>query len=207
MAKLKIYTFPDLVLAQKAKPIARLEKSIHHKLADDMLETMYYAPGIGLAANQVGLLERFLVVDTEYELQDLVPGEPVPELMEDAELAGDHIVSRKKPIILVNPEIIHKEGSIQMSEGCLSVPEYNAEVKRAEKIKVKYQDIDGLEKTLMADGLLAVCIQHEMDHLEGKLFIDRLSPLKKEMAKKKLKQERKLREAEEEMLLSGRSKR
>ncbi len=206
MAKLKIFTFPDLVLAQKAKPVARVEKSIHYKLADDMLETMYHAPGIGLAANQVGLLERFLVIDTEYDLRELVPGEPVPELMEDDEVAGENIVSRKKPIILINPEIIHKEGSIQMAEGCLSVPEYNAEVKRAEKIKVKYQDVDGLERTLLADGLMAVCIQHEMDHLEGKLFIDRLSPLKKEMAKKKLKAERRLREAEEEMRFSGRKK-
>jgi peptide deformylase len=85
-----------------------------------------------------------------------------------------------------------------MSEGCLSVPEFSAEVKRSEKLKLQYQDVDGVTKTLSAEGLLAVCIQHEMDHLDGKLFIDRLSPLKKEMVRKKLKQDRALRESEEE---------
>ena len=95
---------------------------------------------------------------------------------------------------MFNPEIIHREGKIQMSEGCLSVPEYNAEVQRSEKIQVRYQNVDGLEKILSADGLLAVCVQHELDHLEGKLFIDRLSPLKKELAQKKLRLERSQRE-------------
>jgi peptide deformylase len=99
-------------------------------------------------------------------------------------------------MIIVNPEIVEKEGKISFSEGCLSVPEYQAEVNRYEKLKLKYQDIDGVTKTLMAEGLLAVAIQHEMDHLDGKLFIDRLNPLKKEMVKKKLKQERAEREAE-----------
>lgn len=193
MAKLKIFTFPDLVLAQKAQPIARVDKSKYFKLADDMLETMYHAPGIGLAANQIGLLERILVMDTEYDYEELPEGaEPPP----NAEVIGGALVTGKKPKIIINPEIIHREGKIQMSEGCLSVPEYNAEVQRAEKIKVQYQDIDGLTKTMSAEGLMAVCLQHEMDHLEGKLFIDRLSPLKKEMARKKLRQERALREAE-----------
>jgi peptide deformylase len=184
MAKLKIYTFPDLVLTQKAAPVARVEKSMH-KIADDMLETMYAAPGIGLAANQVGILERFLVIDTEYDLEELANGKTVAK--------------NKKPQIIFNPEIIYKEGSILMNEGCLSVPDYNADVKRSEKIKMQYQDIDGLTKTISAEGLLAVAIQHEMDHLEGKLFIDRLSPLKKEMIRKKLKQERILRDEEERM--------
>ena len=191
MAKLKIYTFPDLVLAQKALPVGRVEKS-YHKLADDMLETMYHAPGIGLAANQVGILERILVVDTEYDLEELPEeGEMAPA---GGEVTGGGVIFNKKPKIIINPEIIQKEGEILFNEGCLSVPEYNAEVRRAEKIKLKYQDVDGLEKTLSADGLLAVAIQHEMDHLDGKLFIDRLSPLKKEMAKKKLKAERAARE-------------
>ena len=172
MAKLKIYTFPDVVLAEWAAPIARIEKS-YFKLADDMLETMYDAPGIGLAANQVGVLERILVLDTDYDYD--------PET---------EVVTLKKPMILINPVIIHREGSILFSEGCLSVPEFNADVKRAEKIKVQYQNIDGLTKTLSAEGLLAIAIQHEIDHLEGKLFIDRLSPLKKELAKKKLRKER-----------------
>lgn len=187
MAKLKIYTFPDLVLAQKAKPIDRVEKPLH-KLADDMLETMYEAPGIGLAANQVGILSRILVLDTEYETEDLPEGVAPPA---SAEVVGDQIIKGKKPIILINPEIFYREGSIEFSEGCLSVPEYTADVKRSEKIKVRFQDIDGLTKELSADGLLAVAIQHEIDHLEGKLFIDRLNPLKKELAKKQLIKARK----------------
>jgi peptide deformylase len=190
MARLKIYTFPDAVLAQKAKPIARVDKS-YWKTADDMLETMYHAPGIGLAANQVGILERFVVIDTEYDYEELEEGEVAPP---GAEVVSGGIVTNRKPQILFNPEIIHREGKIQMSEGCLSVPEYNAEVQRSEKIQVRYQNVDGLEKILSADGLLAVCVQHELDHLEGKLFIDRLSPLKKELAQKKLRLERSQRE-------------
>jgi peptide deformylase len=192
MAKLKIFTFPDAILAQKAAPIARVEKPLYG-LADDMLETMYDAPGIGLAANQVGILQRLLVIDTEYDYEEL------PE--------GGEIIKNRKPQIIINPEIIFREGSILFSEGCLSVPEYNAEVKRAEKIKVRYQDIDGLTKELSADGLLAVAIQHELDHLDGKLFIDRLSPLKKEFAKKQLIRERKEREQElfEDLMQSGHS--
>jgi peptide deformylase len=181
MPKLKIYTFPDTVLAKKALPIHRVEKS-YFKLADDMLETMYHAPGIGLAANQVGILERILVIDTDYDLEDIPEGDPEPT---GVEVVGKSLIKNKSPKIIINPEIIHREGSILFSEGCLSVPEYSAEVKRSEKIRLSYQDIDGLSHTLDADGLLAIAIQHEMDHLEGKLFIDRLSPLKKEMIKKK----------------------
>lgn len=195
MSKLKIYTFPDLVLAQKASPIDRVEKSMH-KLADDMLETMYHAPGIGLAANQVGILQRILVIDTDYDYEDLEEGQTPPE---GVEVAGSGIIKNRKPRIIINPQIVLKEGSISFSEGCLSVPEYSAEVKRAEKIKIEYQDIDGLTKTLSADGLLAVAIQHEMDHLDGKLFIDRLGPLKKDMVKKQLRKERAEREAERQM--------
>jgi peptide deformylase len=190
MARLKIYTFPDNVLAQKAKPVERVEKS-YHKLADDMLETMYHAPGIGLAANQVGLLERILVLDVDYDYEELPEGVAPPA---GQEVIAGGIITNRKPQIIINPEIIQKEGKILFNEGCLSVPEYNAEVQRAEKIKLKYRDIDGLEKTLSAEGLLAVAIQHEMDHLEGKLFIDRLSPLKKEMVRKKLRVERSARE-------------
>lgn len=186
MSKLRIYTFPDLVLAQKAKPIERVEKELR-TLADDMLETMYFAPGIGLAANQVGILKRILVLDTEYTVEDLPEGAPTPT---GAEVVDGQLVTGKKPKIIINPEIIYREGKIDFKEACLSVPEYSAEVTRSEKIKVQYQDIDGLTKELSAEDLMAVCIQHEMDHLDGKLFIDRLSPLKKEMAKKKLIKER-----------------
>ena len=180
MAKLKLYTFPDKVLAQKAQPIPRVEKLLH-RLADDMLETMYHAPGIGLAANQVGILQRILVLDTEYDLEEIPEGTVIPEA---AEVVTRGVIKNKKPIIVINPEIIQMEGSIQFSEGCLSVPEYTAEVKRSEKIKLKYQDIDGVTRTLSAEGLLAVAIQHEIDHLEGRLFIDRLSPLKKRWSEK-----------------------
>lgn len=190
MAKLKIFTYPDGVLAQKALPIARVEKSMH-KLADDMLETMYEAPGIGLAANQVGLLQRILVMDIDYELkeEDLEEGG-------EGEGAGTGLILNKKPRIIINPEIILREGEIKMNEGCLSVPEYTADVVRAEKIKLRYLDMDGKEQTLLAEGLQAVCIQHEIDHLEGRLFIEHLSPLKKDMAKKKLLRERSVRESD-----------
>jgi peptide deformylase len=192
MAKLKIFTFPDVVLTQLASPIGRVEKSLHG-LADDMLETMYAAPGVGLAANQVGILQRILVLDTEYDIEES------PEDSKD----GKQIIKNNKPRIVINPRIVAREGSILFEEGCLSVPEYNAEVKRAEKIKLEYQDIDGLTKTLSADGLLAVAIQHEIDHLDGKLFIDRLNPLKKEMVRKKLKQERIDRDREDSWLTSA----
>ncbi len=187
MAKLKIFTFPDDVLAKKAKPIDRVEKK-WYSVADNMLETMYDAPGIGLAANQVGLLDRIVVIDTEYDAVDLEEGMLTPE---NAEVVNGQIISGKKPIVLINPEIIYKEGEYSMKEGCLSVPDYSAEVNRFEKIKVQYQDLDGLTKTLAAEGLLAVCVQHELDHLDGKLFIDRLSMLKKDFIKKKLIRARK----------------
>ncbi|MBS1962284.1 MAG: peptide deformylase [Bdellovibrionales bacterium] len=195
MSKLKIYAFPDVVLTKKAAPIARVEKS-YFKLADDMFETMYDAPGIGLAANQVGILERILVLDVDYDYEELEGEFPKPgEVPKNAEVFGRSIVTNRKPIIIINPEIIRKEGKIKTSEGCLSVPEYTAEVERAKKITLQYQNIDGLTKTLDAEELLAVAIQHEMDHLEGRLFIDRLSPLKKEMAQKKLRKERAERES------------
>jgi peptide deformylase len=191
MAKLKIFTFPDAVLAKKAQPVERVGKE-YFRVADDMLETMYDAPGIGLAANQIGLLDRIIVVDTEYNVmdpEDLQPGEVLPE---GGEVVNGQIVTGKKPLILINPEIIHREGKSAMKEACLSVPDYTAEVQRSDKIRVRYQDINGLTRELAADGLLSVCLQHEMDHLDGTLFIDRLSQLKKEFAKKKLLRARKL---------------
>lgn len=199
MPKLKIFTFPDMILTKKAQPIARVEKDLF-KLADDMLETMYDAPGIGLAANQVGILQKLLVIDTEYDFEELPEGVAPPK---GVEVLGGGIVTNRKPKIIINPTIIHREGSILFNEGCLSVPEYHADVKRSEKIKVQYQDINGLSRTLSADGILAVAIQHEMDHLDGKLFIDHLSPLKKEMVRKQLRVERQERELHERELLEN----
>lgn len=206
MAKLKIYTFPDIVLTKIAAPIDRVEKPLH-KVADDMLETMYHAPGVGLAANQVGILQRILVLDTEYEFEEFPQDEDgnfiqPKDMPPGAEVTATGIITLRKPRIVINPEIIYREGTILFTEGCLSVPEYNAEVKRTEKLKLQYQDIDGLTKVLDADGLLAIAIQHEIDHLDGKLFIDRLSPLKKEMARKKLRRERAEREEKNTQELS-----
>ena len=183
MAKLTILTFPDTLLLKKASPIERVDKSLF-TIADDMLETMYDAPGVGLAANQVGLLKRLLVIDVDYDLEEGDFDLDVPEKK----------IVHKNPQILINPQITYREGTCLFKEGCLSVPEFTAEVKRSEVIKVQFQTIDGLMKEFQAEGLLSIAIQHEMDHLEGKLFIDRLSPLKKEVIKKQLKQERKVRE-------------
>ena len=182
MAKLKIYTFPDLVLSQKASPIAKVDAA-YRKLADDMLETMYDAPGVGLAANQVGLLERIIVVDTDYDYEELEEGATPPE---GAELLGGGIVTGKNPRVIINPEIILREGKVMSREGCLSVPEYSAEIERAEKIKVQYLDLDGLTRTLSAEGLLSFCIQHEMDHLQGKVFVEYLSQLKQTRVRARL---------------------
>lgn len=153
MAKLKIYTFPDTVLTQKVLPIPRVEKGLW-KLADDMLETMYDAPGIGLAANQVGLLNRIIVVDTDFDLEELPKGAPPPD---GAEVGPNgSLLKNKNPQVMINPEIVFREGTQKMSEGCLSVPQYNAEVVRASKIKLQYLDLDGLTRTLDAEGLMAV---------------------------------------------------
>ena len=193
MSKLKIFTFPDTVLKQKALPIDRIDKSLY-KVADDMLETMYDAPGVGLAANQVGILQRILVLDTDYSheepLADMGPEDENSKFSHAGEAGTPAVILNKNPKIIINPEIIRQEGSITWCEGCLSVPDYQAEVKRAAKITLQYQDMDGLTTTLDAEGLQAVCIQHEIDHLNGKLFIERLSPLKKEMIQKKLAKER-----------------
>lgn len=192
MSLLKIYTFPDEILTRVAKPITTITKD-HKKLASDMLETMYYTPGIGLAANQVGILERIIVVDVDFECEDYEPGMTVPE---GAEIHGDNVITQKNSRVFINPVIIKKNGKKSTKEGCLSVPEYTAEVERAKHIELKYLDLEGNEGHLEADGMLAICIQHEIDHLDGKLFIDRLSPLKKEFAQKKLRKERLERENE-----------
>jgi peptide deformylase len=165
MAKLSILEFPDPRLRTLAKPVEQVDASLR-QLVDDMFETMYAAPGIGLAATQVNIHQRLLVLD----------------------VSEDH----SRPMVFINPEILRAEGHQVYQEGCLSVPGIFADVKRAERILVKALDRDGQPFELEAEGLLAVCIQHEMDHLAGKVFVDYLSPLKKELVRKKLAKQRKL---------------
>lgn len=165
MALLEVLHFPDPRLRLKAKPVAQIDASIQ-RIVNDMLDTMYEAPGIGLAATQVNIQKQIVVIDVSEE--------------------------RNQPLCLINPTIIAQEGSYRMDEGCLSVPSIYDEVERAQKVTVQAFNQAGEAYTLTAEDLLAVCIQHEMDHLEGKLFVDYLSPLKRERIRKKLeKQQRK----------------
>jgi peptide deformylase len=163
----KILTEPDPFLRQKSTPVDEVNDAIR-SLMDDMLETMYDAPGIGLAAIQIGVPKRVIVMD----------------LSRDDE--------KKNPLYFVNPELItNSDNNAAYEEGCLSVPGQFAEINRPDKCKVKYLDYNGNEQTLNTEGLLATCIQHEMDHLEGILFIDYLSKLKKSMIVKKLSKQKK----------------
>lgn len=162
MAILDILHFPDARLRNLAKPVATVDDSVR-KLIDDMFETMYAAPGIGLAAIQVNEARRVIVVD----------------ITED----------RSQPLALVNPQILTKQGAEEMDEGCLSVPGIYETVQRAEQIRVRALDRDGNPFELDCDGLLAVCIQHEIDHLDGKLFVDYLSSLKRQRIRKKLEKD------------------
>ncbi len=159
MALLNILQFPDPRLRTRAKPVEVFDDNLK-TLVKDMFETMYEAPGIGLAATQVDVHKRLLVMD----------------ISED----------KDKPLVFINPQILQAEGEEEMDEGCLSVPGYYETVSRAEKIRVRAQDENGEEFELDADGLEAVCIQHEMDHLEGKLFVDYISSLKRDRIRKKL---------------------
>jgi peptide deformylase len=145
-----------------AKPVERVDDSLR-KVIDDMFETMYEAPGIGLAATQVDVHQRLIVID----------------LSED----------KSQPLVFINPEILEKEGVEEMDEGCLSVPGIYEKVQRADKVKVRALDRNGESFELEAGGLLAVCIQHEIDHLDGKLFVDYLSSLKRQRIKKKLEKQ------------------
>lgn len=159
MAKLTILEFPDPRLRTRAKPVGQVDDELR-RLIDDMFETMYDAPGIGLAATQVDVHQRLLVLDVSED--------------------------KSRPMVFINPEIVGSSGVQTCQEGCLSLPGVYADVKRAEHIKVRALGRDGESFEIDADGLLAVCIQHEMDHLEGKVFTDHLSPIKREMVKKKL---------------------
>ena len=168
MALLPILEFPDPRLRTLAVPVdpSRLADPAFQRLIDDMFETMYEAPGIGLAASQVDVHQRFMVIDVSED--------------------------KSRPLVFVNPEISARSGEQVYQEGCLSVPGIFADVTRANEITVRALDRHGQSFELAVDGLLAVCIQHEMDHLLGKLFVDYLSPLKREMVRKKLAKQRKL---------------
>lgn len=164
MGVLRIYTYPDEVLLKRSDPLENIDGEVA-RLAEDMANTMYLAPGAGLAANQVGRPVRLVVLDVT-DRQDEAP---------------------RGLITLVNPVIEEAEGEIVFEEGCLSVPDYCANVKRAARVLVRGYDLSEKEVELDAEGYLAVVLQHEIDHLEGKLFIDRISRLKRELYKRKLK--------------------
>ena len=168
MAQLPILEFPDPRLRTVAVPVepARVRESAFQQRLDDMFETMYAAPGIGLAASQVDVHERFMVIDVSE--------------------------NNDTPRVFINPEILQRDGEQVYQEGCLSVPGIFADVTRANAVTVRALGRDGEVFEVQADGVLAVCIQHEMDHLAGKLFVDYLSPLKREMVRKKLAKARRL---------------
>ncbi len=173
---LEILTYPDPRLRHKAKPAKAVDAELQ-RFAQDMTETMYDSNGIGLAATQVGRDIRLLVVDTRPHDDN---GEIDLEGMTELERAV------KQPLVVINPEIIKTEGKTTYEEGCLSVPTFYETVERFTYIELNYLDVDGKEQTLKVDGLLSICLQHEMDHLEGKLFIDRLSFVKSNRIKKKI---------------------
>ncbi|MEL7312074.1 MAG: peptide deformylase [Pseudomonadota bacterium] len=164
MARLNILEYPDPRLRTKATPVEAVDDALR-QLIDDMFETMYAAPGIGLAATQVDVHKRLLVADVSED--------------------------RSAPYALINPVITHMDGLEVMEEGCLSVPGYYESVERAERITVEYLDRNGDAQQLEADGLLAVCVQHEIDHLDGKLFVDYLSQMKRQRIRKRLERDRK----------------
>ena len=170
MALRQILTEPNPILRQKSLPVDKVDKDLQN-LMDDMLETMYAAPGIGLAAIQVGVPKRVIVLDI------------------------DQKEGSKNPMFFANPEIIEKsKNNLTYEEGCLSVPGQFAEIDRPDKCHIKYMDYHGQPKEIMAEGMLSTCAQHEIDHLEGILFIDYLSKLKKTMIIKKLSKQKKVLE-------------
>lgn len=163
MSRLEIIEFPDRRLRTVAKPVEVFDRKLG-EFIDDMIETMYDAQGIGLAATQVNVHQQILVLDVSE--------------------------AQNQPLVYINPQILHSEGSETCEEGCLSVPGIYAEVERAERIRIRAHDRDGQPFESEVDGMHAVCIQHEMDHLKGKLFVDYLSPLKQRMVRKKLEKQR-----------------
>lgn len=177
MALLEILKYPDPRLKKKSLPVESVTPELR-RLAEDMLETMYAAPGVGLAAPQVGRLVRLLVIDT----RPMDEGGRVDETrMTELEKAVSY------PIVIFNPEIVHREGETTYEEGCLSVPGYTESVERAGLVRARGLDKDGKSLEIQTDGLLAICLQHEMDHLEGKLFIDRISFVKSSLIRSRIR--------------------
>jgi peptide deformylase len=172
MAILPILTYPDPRLAKKSEPVTSFGPELE-KICADMLETMYDAPGIGLAAPQVDIHKQIVVIDIDYDSSEDEPP----------------VLSNQNPRIFINAKVTKKEGEQLYKEGCLSVPGEYEEVLRAAKITVEYQNVKGEPQVLEAEGLLAVAVQHELDHLDGRLFIDRLSFVKSRSVKRKLKKE------------------
>jgi peptide deformylase len=173
MALLQVLKFPHPVLKQEARPVTRFDADLR-QLAESMLETMYEEGGIGLAANQVGQLRRLVVMD-----------------LRNGEAEGDKPTRPKdqrprEPRSFVNPRVLEASGELVTEEGCLSVVEFTAEVRRAQRIELEYQTLEGELRRETLEDLGAVCLQHEIDHLNGKLFIDHLPPLKRQMVKKRL---------------------
>ena len=167
MSNRNIVIEPDPILRKKSEPLEEVNNDLR-KLMDEMLETMYEAPGIGLAAVQVGVLKRVIVIDLSKKDE------------------------KKNPIFIINPQLTFKSDDlVSYEEGCLSIPSQFAEVKRPNKCNIKYLDIEGNEKEIKAEGLLSTCIQHEIDHLNGILFIDHLSKLKKDLIIKKANKQKK----------------
>ena len=165
MAILDILIWPDPRLLEVSEPITHIDDDLK-KLAEDMLETMYDADGVGLAAPQVGIQKRMVIVDIHAGADERPSGEP--------------------PMTLINPEFVVQEGELTWEEGCLSVPGELGEVTRAAKVKMKYTDLEGQEHVMEAEGLKAVALQHECDHLDGKLFVDYLSRLKRNVIRRRM---------------------
>jgi peptide deformylase len=180
MALREILEFPDPRLKSVSEPVEEIDDAIR-ELASDMLEVIYDEPGIGLAAPQVGEAIRLIVVDTEWTEEG----------------------AERRPLVLVNPEILERDGAITWTEGCLSVPDFQSEVERSQKVRVRGLDLDGNEVIEEAEDLRAVCFQHEIDHLDGILFIDRISRLKRNMYAKKRKKAMKLEDEDGESQYSS----
>ncbi len=165
MPILNIIKYPDPILKKKSEPVREITQEIQ-RLIDEMAETMYAAPGVGLAAPQVGRSIRVIVIDVNSKEEQ-----------------------KRDLISLINPEIIERSGDIAWEEGCLSIPDYSADVKRAERVVVRGLDRDGKEKVIVGEELLSIVLQHEIDHLDGMLFIDRLGPIKRDLVKRRLRKQ------------------